>query len=58
MTNSDKIFKVTAEGDQLFFGAETEIEAKQKFADMMGSVPASLLTWEEVAELPEGEELL
>lgn len=53
-----KIFKVTAEDDRLFFGAETQAEAEQKFTAMMGPVPAEMLSWQEVQELPEGEELL
>lgn len=53
-----RIFKVTAEGDQMFFGASDLESAKTRFKEIMGDVPESLLTWEEVDELPEGETLM
>lgn len=56
---SDKrIFKVEAEGDVLYFAAENLEDAKRQFAAMLGPVPAVLLTWTEIEELPDDEDFV
>jgi len=52
------IYKVTAEGDNLYIEAETLEAAKAKFTHEMGDVPESLLTWTQVDALPDDEEFL
>lgn len=54
-----KLFKCEAQGDVLYFKASTQEGARQKLCDLLGEeIPESVLTWTEIEELPEGEELL
>jgi hypothetical protein len=53
-----KIFKVEAQGDTLYINAENEAHANQRLTKFTGPIPRPLLTFTEVKELPEGEELL
>lgn len=54
------IFKVDAQGDTMYFRADTQAEAQRKLFDITGPIPESLLTWTEVteADIPEGDEAL
>ena len=52
-----KIFKVIAAGDTLHFGAIDQADASAQLTAMCGAIPPAMLTWEELAELPVGEEL-
>lgn len=52
------IFKVEAEGDTIYIEAGDKEEAQAKLTAVFGSIPESLLTWTEGAELPEGEEAI
>jgi hypothetical protein len=52
------IFKIEACGDTVYIEAETKQLAKNELFAHMGAIPEKLLKWSEVAELPEGEELL
>jgi hypothetical protein len=54
----EKIFKAEADGDTLYFGAETLEQAEGKLTETWGPIPESMVTWTEVDVLPEGEELL
>jgi hypothetical protein len=54
----DKIFKVEAVGDTLYFKAPSLDYAKKRLWDVMGSVPEQLLKWTEVKRAPKGEEIL
>lgn len=53
-----KIFKVEAEGDTMYFGADDLDGAKKKLNDFIGPIPDSLVKWSEVDEVPDGEEAL
>ncbi len=53
-----KIFKVDAQGDTLYINAEDQADASKQLAEKIGNIPASMLSWSEVAELPENEEFL
>lgn len=54
---AQKIFKAEAEGDTMYFGAEDLQGARDQFHKLIGDVPSGIVTWSEVDELPEGEEL-
>lgn len=53
-----KIFKVEAEGDTMYIGAEDQAGASAQLTEKIGPIPASMLSWSEVPALPDGEELL
>jgi len=53
-----KLFKVEAEGDTVYFKAKSLEHAKEKFENICGYIPDSIVHWEEIDELPEGEEAL
>ena len=53
-----KIWKCSGQGDTLYIQARTQALAKARLFEMMGEIPESLLTWEEVDALPDGEEFL
>ena len=54
-----KIFKCEAQGDTLYFKAETLDAARLRLIDTIGEdIPEKLLIWTEVSETPEGEETL
>lgn len=53
-----KIFKIEAEGDEVYVQAVHEESAIFIMSDAMGAIPRDLLTVTEVPELPEGVELL
>jgi len=52
------IYKVEAQGDVVYIEAGTLESAKGQFFEKIGHVPASMLTFTEVDELPEDEEFL
>jgi len=53
-----KIFKIEAEGDEVYVQATSEDEAKHILDTTVGGVMPDILTVTEVHELPEGMELL
>jgi hypothetical protein len=53
-----EIWKVEACGDVVYINAENLTGAKVTLKAIMGEIPASLLKWTKVEELPEGEEFL
>lgn len=53
-----KFFKVEAENDVMYFKAPDLNAAIEKFYNICGDVPDLLLTWTEVSEIPDGEEIL
>jgi len=53
-----KLFKVEAENDTVYFKAKSLEHAKEKFENICGDVPDSIVHWQEINELPEGEEAL
>ena len=54
-----KIFKCEAQGDTMYFNAETMDAARIRLIDVIGEqIPEELLTWTEVSEVPDGEEAL
>lgn len=53
-----KIFKVEAEGDTMYIGADDQNGARMKLTEAIGQIPESMLSWSEVPTLPDGEELL
>lgn len=54
-----KIFKCEAQGDTLYFKAETLDAAHLRLIEVTGEqIPEKLLTWTEVNEAPDGEEIL
>jgi len=53
-----KIYKITAEGDVVYVKAADRVAAYARLIALMGPIPQSLLTYEEVPKLPEGEEFL
>jgi hypothetical protein len=53
-----KIFKVTAQGDVVYIQAVDLEAAKKRLLEVMGEIPAKLLTFSEVDKLPEDEEFL
>lgn len=54
----DKIFKATAVGDTLYIKAVDEDSAYAILKNTIGDMPRNLITFTEVAALPEGEQLL
>lgn len=52
------IFKVEAQGDVVYIQAEAQSEAEKKLFAFTGPIPLSLLVWNIVEEIPDGEELL
>lgn len=52
------IFKVEAQGDTLYVEAEDLQSACSKFTECIGVVPTSLCVWQQVDELPDGEEAI
>ena len=52
----NKTFKVSAMGDVMYFKAEDQGAAKDQLAALCGEIPASLLRWQEIECLPDGEE--
>lgn len=57
-SNTERIWKFAAQGDQLYIKGETEELARAKFREHFGDVPESMLEITEVDAVPEGEELL
>jgi hypothetical protein len=53
-----KIFKVEAQGDALYIRANHQSDALRQLEEFSGPIPSSLLTWTELARLPDGENLL
>lgn len=53
-----KIFRVEAQGDVLYIGADTEADARFYLEKKIGEMPQHLLKFGETDQLPEGEELL
>jgi len=54
-----KIFKCEAQGDTMYFNADTVDAARVRLIEVMGDqIPEELLTWTEVSEVPDGEEAL
>lgn len=54
-----KYFKVECYGDTMYMEALSLEAAQRHFADMgFDEIPKHLLKWEEVDEIPDGEELL
>ena len=51
-----KTYKVSAMGDVMYFKADDQADAEEQLAALCGEIPAAMLRWQEVAELPEGEE--
>ena len=58
MSDGKKIFKCEAEGDTVYIEATTQAAAQGRLHEVMGPIPANLLTWTEVTALPEGEVFL
>lgn len=52
------IWKVEAEGDVVYVKGKTVDEAERKFENAFGSIPAALVKWTKVDELPEGESFI
>jgi hypothetical protein len=54
-----KIFKCEAQGDTMYFNADTIDAARIRLTEITGDqIPEELLTWTEVSEVPDGEEAL
>ena len=54
-----KIFKCEAQGDTMYFNADTIDAARVRLIEVTGDqIPEELLTWTEVFEVPDGEEAL
>ena len=54
-----KIFKCEAKGDTMYFNADTIDAAHVRLIEVTGAqIPKELLTWTEVNEVPDGEEVL
>jgi hypothetical protein len=53
-----KIFQVSAQGDVVFIQAEDLAAAQARLTEVCGPIPESLTSFQEVGELPEGEEFL
>jgi len=54
-----KIFKCEAQGDTMYFNADTIDAARVRLIEVTGDqIPEELLTWTEVSEVPDGEEAL
>ncbi len=54
-----KIFKCEAQGDTMYFNADTIDAARVRLIEVTGAqIPEELLTWAEVDEVPDGEEVL
>ena len=51
-----KTYKVSAMGDVMYFKASDQSDASAQLAALCGDIPTALLQWQEVAELPDGEE--
>lgn len=52
------IFKCEAQGDSLYFVADSLEEAQAKMRPVFGDIPEVLLDWSEVNAIPEGETAL
>lgn len=52
------LFKVEAMGDVMYIEADDKTAAQKQLMDFCGDIPASMLKWSEVEELPDGEEIL
>ena len=54
-----KIFKCEAQGDTMYFKAKDVDAAHVRLIEVTGEqIPEELLTWTEVNEVPDGEEVL
>lgn len=54
-----KIFKCEAQGDTMYFNADTIDAARVRLIEVTGDqIPEELLMWTEVDEVPDGEEVL
>jgi len=53
-----KLFKVTAQGDTVYIKAPTVELAQARLTQVMGEIPADLLSFMEVDSLPAGETFL
>lgn len=51
-----KCFSCTAGGDTIYFKAHSLPQAKQIFDDILGPTVGLYCSWEELDDLPEGEE--
>lgn len=51
-----KTYKVSAMGDVMYFKADNQSDASDQLSALCGDIPASLLKWQEVEGLPDGEE--
>jgi len=55
-TRPDLIFKVEAEGDELYITAPDEDAAYAAFKEKIGEAPREVLTFTVVDSIPEGQE--
>lgn len=53
-----KYFKAEAEGDTIYFEAESQDDAKAQMAEKVGPIPDGIVTWTELDALPEDAELM
>lgn len=49
------LFKVTAQGDNVYFDAPDMNKAKLQFERDFGKVPEAMLQWSSIKKLPKGE---
>ena len=58
MSRELKIFKVEAEGDEMYIQAADKEHARLRLFEFTGPIPENLLSWSEVDVLSEGQEFL